>query len=133
MKKDEALNINSKQKDPNDKYNKYKVDDSDSNISEEDIETKMNRLIQIKKANKEKKEIKTLDFDKLKKDADKFKKKQKENKEKKNEENKNRIENGLKDFEKKYNKILKKQFLKKLNKKINGIENIKKGYEKTEI
>ena len=50
MKKDEA--IKSKSKDPNEKYNKYKVDDSDSNISEEDIETKMNRLIQMKKANK---------------------------------------------------------------------------------
>ena len=81
MKKDEVLNP--KSKDPNEKYNKYKVDDSDSNISEEDIETKMNRLIQIKKANKEKKEIKTLDLDKIKKDAEKFKKKQKENKDKK--------------------------------------------------
>ena len=62
MKKDDnqTLNLNlkiSKRKDSitSEKYLKYKVDDSESNISEDDIETKMNRLIQIKKAIKSKK------------------------------------------------------------------------------
>ena len=87
MKNDEeTFNLNSKKNKSKstDKYKKYQVEDSDSNISEEDIETKMNRLIQIKKANKGKKENKDLlNIEKMKKDAEKFKKKINENKEKK--------------------------------------------------
>ena len=116
------------------KYLKYKVDDSESNISEDDIETKMNRLIQIKKAIKSKKvDSESIGYERMKKEAEKFKKKQKEHKDKKNIDNTNKIKEGLKVFEAKYKKIIKKNFFKKLIKKVKGKENIKKGYEKIEL
>ena len=85
MKKDEkeTFNLNLKFARLNDsksseKYSKYKVDDSESNISEEDIDTKMNRLIQIKKAiNSNKVESESVGYEKMKKEAEKFKKKTK--------------------------------------------------------
>ena len=141
MKKDDnqTLNLNlkiSKRKDSitSEKYLKYKVDDSESNISEDDIETKMNRLIQIKKAIKSKKvDSESIGYERMKKEAEKFKKKQKEYKDKKDINDKNKIKEGLKVFETKYKKIIKNKFFKKFIKKIKRKENIKKGYEKIEL
>ena len=134
-KEEETFNLNiNKNKDSNskDKYGKYQVDDSNSEISEEDIETKMNRLILIKKKNKDKIKVEPLNLEDLKKDANKFKKKTKENKEKKEKEKKNKIKEGLKLFEKKYKNILEKLFFGKIKQKVNVKENIKKGFNHLE-
>ena len=136
MKKDEEtlkLNVEKKKESKSiDKYKKYEINESGSEISEEDIETKMNRLIKIRKAQRDKIKVSPLDLDSLKKDADKFKKKKNENKEKKEKENKNKIEEGLKEFEKNYKKIIKNIFMKKLKIKANSKKNIKKGFEDLE-
>ena len=80
MKKDDIFNFNKNkniQSNINQKYNKYIIDDENSNISEDAIEVKMNRIIQIKKNQnpKEKIIIEPLNLENLKKNADNFKKK----------------------------------------------------------
>ena len=135
MKKDDIFNFNKNkniQSNINQKYNKYIIDDENSNISEDAIEVKMNRIIQIKKNQnpKEKIIIEPLNLENLKKNADNFKKKNIENKEKKEKDNQKKIQNGLKEFEKKFKKFLIKRFIKKLNFKINLVQNLKKGFEK---
>ena len=85
MKKDDIFNFNKNkniQSNINQKYNKYIIDDENSNISEDAIEVKMNRIIQIKKNQnpKEKIIIEPLNLENLKKNADNFKKKNIENK-----------------------------------------------------
>ena len=71
MKKDdETLNLNidkHKESKSKDKYKKYEIYESSSEISDEDIETKMNRLIKIRKAQKDKITTSPLDLDSLKK------------------------------------------------------------------
>ncbi len=135
MSKDESedqlkLNLNVQKKEDS-KYKKYVVEDSDSNISEEDIETKMQRLIKIKKAGQKKDtKEKETEEEKLKKEAEKFKKKKEENKKKKEKDKKEQINKGLISFEKLFKNIYKKRFLKSLKNKINAKENIKKGIEK---
>ncbi len=126
------LNINKNiESNRSQKYSKYVIDDTHSDISGEEIETKINKIIQIKKAQNPKGKIivEPLNFENLKKDAEKFKKKNIENKEKKQKENQNKIEDGLKDLEKKFKKLLIKNFMKKLNFKINLSKYFKKGFE----
>ena len=98
MKKDESedqlkLNLNVQKKKEDSKYKKYVVEDSDSNISEEDIETKMQRLIKIKKAGQKKDtKEKETEEEKLKKEEEKFKKKKKKKiKKKKKKIKKNKL------------------------------------------
>ena len=132
---EQKFNLNiKKQNGKESKYNKYIVDDSDKNKSDEDIETKMNRLIKIKKAGK-KKDTNTKDTEKekLKKEAEKFKKKKEENKVQKEKDKVKQIENGLSSFEKSLKNIYKKRFFLKFKKKIHSKENIKKGLENISI
>ena len=72
------LNINKNiESNRSQKYSKYVIDDTHSDISGEEIETKINKIIQIKKAQNPKGKIivEPLNFENLKKDAEKFKKK----------------------------------------------------------
>ena len=109
---EQKFNLNVKyQNEKESKYNKYIVDDSESNISDEDIETKMNRLIKIKKAGQKKDTTqKETEKEKLKKEAEKFKKKKEENKKQKEKDKVNQIEKGLSSFEKSFKTIYKKRF-----------------------
>ena len=130
-KEEEKLNINFSSNNKNaEKYKKYKVVDSDSNISNDDIEAKMERYIKINKAKDKSKEKNLTEEEKLKLKAEKFKKDQNKNKEKKKIENKKKIKKGLEKLINTYDNHLKKYIYIGLKKNKQNKDNIKKGLER---
>ena len=112
------------------KYKKYKIVDSDSNISNDDIEAKMERYIKIKKSTNKPKDKNLTEEEKIKLKAEKFKKDQNKNREKKKIENKKKIKKGFEKLMNTYDNHMKKLIYFGLKKNKENKDNIKKGLER---
>ena len=128
---EEKLNINFSSNNKNaEKYKKYKIVDSDSNISNDDIEAKMERYIKIKKSTNKPKDKNLTEEEKIKLKAEKFKKDQNKNREKKKIENKKKIKKGFEKLMNTYDNHMKKLIYFGLKKNKENKDNIKKGLER---